>query len=75
MSEFRYPEPLGGKYEFEAGVNVGNGWGDEPTYIVQLPHQCGEWVVMVEPDKAKAIADMELFVAEAQVALEKLREA
>jgi len=69
-----YPKSLGGEYKFEVGVESGSPYR-EPAYTVQLPHSCGEWVVTAEADKAKAIAEMELFIVEAQAALEKLREA
>ena len=72
MSE--YPKSLGGENGFEVGIEPGSPYR-EPAYTVRLPHQCGEWVVTAETDKAKAVAEMELFITEAQAALDKLRKA
>lgn len=53
-------------------VEVGRGWA------VYLPHQCGAWGIAggeYEPvSQAEAVAELERFIAEAQVALAALRD-
>lgn len=70
-SEYRMPENLGGAFEFEVGFH---GSGDAPWCVVQLPHQCNEWMVAMDRDKAVVVAEVEKFIVEAQAALAKLRE-
>ena len=43
-------------------------------FVVHLPHMCDEWIITDNPVKADAIRDMEQFVADAQIALDQLRE-
>ena len=65
----RYPEEIGGEFGFAAGIqdfNRGSAWvvlcgDDEPLELV------------CEIEQAEAVAKMELFVAEAQAALAKLK--
>lgn len=80
MREYRYPRALGGSFEFAVGftdVYKYNPRDEEVRvafYTVQLPHHCDSWEITSDPDKAKAITEMERFIAEAQVALQTLRE-
>lgn len=51
---------------------------DPPEWNVYLPHQCDEWHIYDgcgdgEESQARAIADLEKFIAEAQHALTELR--
>lgn len=64
------PEKLGGDFGFEVGYE------DLPAgrwILVQLPHQCNEWLVACTKDKTEAIKRTERFIAEAQIALARLR--
>lgn len=69
---------IDGHYEFEI-VPPCDG---NPHWTVQLPHQCDEWEIvgwaaLGYPDEptsaADSVARMEVFVAEARLALETLR--
>jgi len=66
------PEPVR-RYERGQMFVVGPGWR------VFLPHQCDDWDVAGEEHDgiphAEAVAALERFIAEAQVALAKLRKA
>ncbi len=42
-------------------------------YIVDLPHNCDEWVITWKPDKDDAVEELKLFIEEAQKALTKLQ--
>lgn len=67
---------LGGKFDFSAGVaDRDDYYKYDPTYVVELPHMCGPWEVTRTNDKATAIAELETFIAEANKALDVLREA
>lgn len=67
---------LEGKFDFAAGVTDRNAYGKyDPTYVVELPHMCGPWEITSTQDKATAVADLEAFIAEANKALDVLREA
>ncbi len=43
-------------------------------YRVQLPHQCQEWTIVQHDDPVVAVRRMEQFVAEATLALARLKE-
>lgn len=55
-------------YEFEVEHN-------DDGYQVSLPHQCSRWDVIscFVQNKEEAVRQMELFVAQAKEALEKLQ--
>ena len=77
MSDRKYPQDIGGEYNFEVGYRssreyVDGRMVDVANYVVQLPHQCDEWVISDDRDKADAVADLEQFIAEAQNALAAL---
>jgi hypothetical protein len=61
---------LDGEHGFEVGKQ--EHWKAKPTYRVQLPHSCDEWVVADADTKGEAVAELETFIAEAQAALEAL---
>lgn len=42
-------------------------------WSVLLPHQCDAWVIAEKKPQIEAVAALETFIAEAQVALEALR--
>ena len=76
----RVPDGLGGEFEFQAGISTTKGILDadgqpQTYYTVRLPHQCDHWVITETPDRATAIAETELFIAEAREALAALKEA
>ena len=82
MSGERKPDEMGGDFEFQAGIEIKDGYYSNyrsrtlaVTYTVRLPHQCDEWVIAESHDKAVAITQMETFIREANAALDKLREA
>jgi hypothetical protein len=77
--EERDPEDLGGEYGFRAGLATEWDYVDgemllQSSYVVELPHQCDAWEITRRMVKAEAIAEMEKFIAEANAALDKLRE-
>lgn len=63
---------MGGEFRFHVGYV--SDLDDDPAYVVQLPHQCDAWQIAWHADKAAAITQLEKFIAEAQVALTRLRE-
>jgi len=66
---------LDGEYEFEVGVVEGNDYqAHHRNYVVQLPHSCDEWVIVENSSKDVAILRMEAFIAEANQALEILKQ-
>lgn len=78
----REPDDLGGAFGFMAGANVEathtdaeGDWITETSYVVRLPHQCDYWKIVKSSDKKTAVLTMEAFIAEANIALDKLREA
>lgn len=78
--EERDPEDLGGEYGFRAGIRsewdwVGGEMRLESTFVVELPHQCDAWTITNCLNRDSAIEAMENFIAEANDALDKLREA
>lgn len=63
-----------GQYDFRVGK------GRHDTWLVWLPHQCGAWDVVPKDWEVsdymphdRAVAALELFIAEAQEALAELR--
>ncbi len=44
-----------------------------PTYCVYLPHSCDEWVITEEVSKENAISELEDFINQARIALDKLK--
>lgn len=77
--EERDPEDLGGEYGFCAGLATewdtdGGEMFLRSSYVVELPHQCDAWEITRCLLKSEAIAEMEKFIAEANAALDKLRE-
>lgn len=74
------PDELGGRFDFQAGLEaeadlIGRDWVLVRSYTVRLPHQCDYWEITKSTDREQAIADMETFIAEAQAALRKLKDA
>ncbi len=77
----REPDEMGGAFNFMAGAEVeadrtdseGN-WITETSYVVRLPHQCDYWEIVKSSDKETAVLTVEKFIAEANAALDKLRE-
>jgi hypothetical protein len=77
--EERDPKDLGGVFAFRAGLATewdtdGGEMFLRSSYVVELPHQCDAWEITRCMTKGEAIADMERFIAEANAALDKLRE-
>jgi hypothetical protein len=82
MSDERKPDEMGGAFDFEAGVEIKDGYYSNyykqtlaVTYTIRLPHQCDHWVIAESTDKELAIAQAEVFIREANAALDRLREA
>lgn len=78
----RKPDEMGGSFEFQTGIEARDGHfagsGDGSltvVYTIRLPHQCEQWVIAESTDKDLAIAQAEVFIREANAALDKLREA
>lgn len=74
------PDELGGKFDFQAGLEaeadlIGGEWVLVRSYTVRLPHQCDYWEITKSTDPGQAVAAMEAFIAEAQAALQKLKDA
>lgn len=79
-AEERDLDELGGAFRFRAGIESELDWVDgaevsDVFYAVRLPHQCDAWVITKSRSREAAVKSMELFIAEAQDALEKLRKA
>jgi hypothetical protein len=62
---------LDGEHGFEVGKQEHR--NAAPAYCVRLPHSCDHWVVAYAHTKDEAVAELETFIAEAQAALEALR--
>lgn len=74
------PEDLGGEFGFRAGLATewdtdGGEMFLRSSYVVELPHQCDAWEITRCLFRSEAIEEMEKFIAEANAALDKLREA
>ena len=41
-------------------------WEDKIQYVIDLPHQCDNWAVAVEPTPEAAIQRLDQFILEAQ---------
>jgi hypothetical protein len=70
----RWPLQLDGEFKFEVGPQDDNLTPGQPWWVVQLPHQCDEWVIAASKDRDEVIARVERFIAEAQGALAAFRE-
>lgn len=77
MTEFDFKVKRGSRWDPEAKRSVPN----PGSWAVFLPHQCDAWDIAGETDgahmdgvpHAEAVAALELFIAEAQQALEALK--
>lgn len=64
---------INGEHQFEVGVRDFRSDRGQMCYVVQLPHQCDEFLAAAQHSKAAAIAEMEGFIKQATAALEVLR--
>lgn len=77
MTDFRFEIFREKEYDWKSG-GPADEHGFPPVkkytnYVVQLPHNCDEWVIADEEDKNKAIEEVEAFIEQAKMALEKLK--
>jgi hypothetical protein len=70
---------LSQRFQFQVGCYRERGVTDAVTgepldaYHVALPHSCDTWDVAYAHSREEAIADLEAFITEAQLALAELR--